>query len=156
MVWLTSYAVFIAFPTVAPRATDTVSGQGFAVWGLQMLYEMDTPYNCFPSLHVAHSFVSAFSAWRLHRGLGTTAFVAAALVAISTLFTKQHYVADIVGGTLFAYFAYRCFLHKVSRDAAAQTERRLAPYVAAAIIPIVGGLMTVYWGLYALGIRPGF
>lgn len=154
MVWLASYAVFIAIPTAAPRATDDVDGEGFAAWGLRMLYEMDTPYNCFPSLHVAHSFVSALSAWRLHRGLGGAAITAAALVAVSTLFTKQHYLVDLAGGTLLAYLAYVLFLRRVSRDAASETERRIAPYVAAAITPIVAGLMAIYWGLYASGLEP--
>jgi hypothetical protein len=40
----------------APRPED-VAGEGFMVWGLRFLYDADPPYNCFPSLHVAHSFV---------------------------------------------------------------------------------------------------
>lgn len=55
-------------------------GEGFAVWGLRALYRADPPCNCFPSLHVAHSFVSA-------------------LVAMSTVFIKQHYVLDVIAGT---------------------------------------------------------
>jgi membrane-associated phospholipid phosphatase len=88
-VWTVAYVGFLLYPTVAP-SPDTVTGQGFAVWGLRFLYEADPPYNCFPSIHVAHSFVSAFACYRVHRTLGLVAISCASLVAISTLFTRQH------------------------------------------------------------------
>jgi hypothetical protein len=34
------------------------------VWGLRFLYDADPPYHCFPSLHVARSFVSALTCYR--------------------------------------------------------------------------------------------
>src|SRR5688572_2071191 len=70
LIWITSYAFFfLVYPTVAPRPARVI-GDGFAVWGLGNLYSSDPPYNCFPSLHVAHSFVSALASYRVHRGLG--------------------------------------------------------------------------------------
>src|SRR6185436_13522019 len=69
LIWITAYLFFFAiYPTAAPRPAR-VLGEGFAVWGLRALYSTDTPYNCFPSLHVAHSFVSAPAGSRVHRGL---------------------------------------------------------------------------------------
>ena len=59
-VWLTAYVCFWIYPTVAPRP-ETISGDDFASWGLRFLYDADPRYNCFPSLHVAHSFVSALT-----------------------------------------------------------------------------------------------
>ena len=76
-VWLLSFVVFILYPTVAPRP-EVVEGDGFAAWGLRFLYDSDPPYNCFPSLHVAHSFVSALACSRVHRLLGRFAMVCAA------------------------------------------------------------------------------
>src|SRR5688572_4301423 len=90
-VWVTAYVVFLFYPTEAPRP-DEVVGDGFAAWGLRALYGADPPYNCFPSLHVAHSFVSALACYRVHRRLGLIAIVCAFLVGLSTLFTKQHYI----------------------------------------------------------------
>src|SRR5437868_7731918 len=92
-VWLTAYAIFLLYPTAAPRPQNVV-GDGFAAWASRFLYEADPPYNCFPSLHVAHSFVSALTCYAVHRRVGMIATGAAALVALSTLFTKQHYVVD--------------------------------------------------------------
>ena len=42
-VWLSAYAVFLLFPTVAPRPAQ-VPGDGFAAWGLRTLYEADPPW----------------------------------------------------------------------------------------------------------------
>lgn len=94
LIWITAYIFFFAvYPTAAPRPAKVI-GQGFAVWGLRALYSSDPPYNCFPSLHVAHSLVSALACGRVHRRLGIMATICATLVAVSTLFTKQHYVLD--------------------------------------------------------------
>ncbi len=114
MVWSIAYVFFMAVPTVAPRPAE-VMGSGFGVWGLRALYGADPPFNCFPSLHVAHSFVSGLACFRIHRGVGRTAILAAALVGLSTLFTKQHYVADVIAGAALALLAYAIFrLHMQS------------------------------------------
>src|SRR5262245_20582165 len=95
LIWVTAYVFFFAvYPTAASRP-DSVSGAGFALWGLRLLYSSDPPYNCFPSLHVAHSFVSALACSRVHHRLGVVSMISATLVAASTLFTKQHYVLDV-------------------------------------------------------------
>ena len=54
------------------------------------------------SLHVAQCFIAALVCHRVHRGAGAVAGVWAFLVALSTLFTKQHYVVDVLGGILLA------------------------------------------------------
>ena len=58
-----AYVGFVLYPTVAPRP-DSIVGTGFAAYCLRAQYALDWPYNCFPSLHVAHSFVSALTAHR--------------------------------------------------------------------------------------------
>lgn len=149
-VWTVAYICFILFPTVAPRP-DTVAGSGFAVWGLRFLYNADPPYNCFPSLHVAHSFVSALACWRVHRTLGLIAVSCATLVAISTLFTKQHYVADLLAGILLAFAAYAVLLRGYSRAKVPELDRRLAPALAFFVGGIVSLGVGCYWVLYQLG-----
>lgn len=152
-VWVSAYAVFFAFPTAAPRPADTIAGDGFAVWGLNFLYEADPPFNCFPSLHVAHSFVSALASYRVHRGVGLIALGGALLVGISTLFTKQHYVLDVAAGMLLAGLAGAVFLRGVRRDEVSQDDRRAAPALALAVAAIVVAMMSVYAGLYLLGVN---
>ena len=108
-VWSVAYTCFLLYPTAAPRP-DAVMGDGFAAWGLRFLYGADPVYNCLPSIHVAHSFVSALACHRVHRPLGRVALSCASLVAVSTLFIKQHYVADVIAGVLLALAANAVFL----------------------------------------------
>lgn len=151
-VWLLAYVSFFVYPTVAPRPA-VVPGDGFAVWGLKFLYAADPPYNCFPSLHVAHAFVSAFAVYRLHRALGGVAVFCAALVAISTLFTKQHYVADVLAGTLLAFAAYLVFLCRAPLEPIPEPHRQAAPLVAWVVMGIVAVAFAVYWVAYRLGFQ---
>jgi membrane-associated phospholipid phosphatase len=148
-VWIVSYTCFLLYPTFAPRP-DKVMGNGFAVWGLRFLYDADPPYNCFPSLHVAHSFVSALACYRVHHTLGLVAVSCASLVAISTLFTKQHYVADVIAGIFLAVVAYAVFLRKYSRANIPELHRRLAPVLALCVSGIVGLDFACFWVAYQL------
>lgn len=148
-VWSVAYTCFLLYPTVAPRP-DTVTGDGFAVWGLRFLYAADPPYNCFPSIHVAHSFVSALACHRVHRTLGLVALSCASLVAISTLFTKQHYVADVIAGIFLALAANAVFLRNYSRANIPELHRRLAPVLALCVSGIVGLGVVCFWVAYQL------
>lgn len=148
-VWIAAYVCFWLYPTSAPRP-PAVLGDGFAAWGLRLLYDADPPYNCFPSLHVAHSFVSAFAARRVHRGVGAASMLAAALVALSTLFTKQHYVLDVAAGIVLASVAYLLFLRNARRPE--ELDRRLAPLLALALAATIAVVVIGYWIVYALRI----
>jgi membrane-associated phospholipid phosphatase len=149
MVWITAFGCFLLYPTVAPRPHE-VLGRGFLVWGLRFLYDADPPYNCFPSLHVAHSCVSAFTAYRAHRGVGLVAGICALLVGISTLFTKQHYVLDVVAGIGLAYVAHVIFLRGYPRSAIPPAERRVAPAIALVVMGLVGCAIGCYWIAYVV------
>ena len=148
-VWITAYIFFLFYPTVA-RRPPTVAGEGFAAWGLRFLYSADPPYNCFPSLHVAHSCVSALACHRVHRGVGTAAMLCALLVGASTLFTKQHYVADVVAGMLLASMAYGLFLRSYPREAVPELDRRLAPVFALGIAGGIGFALAGSWLAYRI------
>jgi membrane-associated phospholipid phosphatase len=149
MVWIAAYACFLVYPTVAPRPTEVI-GQGFPAWGLRFLYAADPPYNCFPSLHVAHSFVSALACYRVHRELGITAALGASLVAVSTLYSKQHYLLDVIAGIFLASVAYVVFLRSYPRDHIPELDRRLAPVFALLTLGIVGLGVACFWVVYQL------
>ncbi len=149
-VWLTAFTGFLLYPTVAPRPAHVI-GSGFAAWGLRFLYEADPPFNCFPSLHVAHSFVSAMACYRVHRGVGAAGTLCAALVGVSTLFTKQHYVLDVVAGGLLAGAAGFVFLRRGRDDGVPDLDRRLAPILAAGVMGLVGLVAAGFWVAYRLG-----
>jgi membrane-associated phospholipid phosphatase len=151
-VWIAAYACFLAYPTSAPRPAH-VAGSGFAVWGLRFLYEADPPFNCFPSLHVAHSFVSAFACARVNRGLGRVALIGASLVGISTLFTRQHYVLDVAAGIGLAGAASVAFLRGGPRDAIPDLDRRIAPALAVGVVGILVLVGACFWTAYLVAGR---
>jgi len=148
-VWITAYVIFMVYPTVAPRP-DKVIGKGFAKWGLRFLYEADPPYNCFPSLHVAHSFVSALTCYPVHRRVGIFATLAAAVVAISTLLTKQHYVLDVVAGVALAFVAYWVILRTYRRETIPARDRHIAPALALGSLALSAIAIAGYWLAYAV------
>jgi len=76
------------------------------------MYIVDEPNNCFPSLHVSISFLASFVMWRKSRIEGVFFLIWSAAISISTLTTKQHYVADIIGGTLIAIFFYQLMFRR--------------------------------------------
>jgi membrane-associated phospholipid phosphatase len=148
-VWTAAYVVFVLYPTTAPRP-DHVARYGFAAWGLRTLYAADPPYNCFPSLHVAHSFVSALACGRINRRVGQGAAVCAGLVALSTLFTKQHYILDVIAGIGLACAGYALFLRRAPDDEVPPLDRRLAPALAAAAAALVLVMTAGYWIVYEI------
>jgi len=153
MVVIVAYAGFLVYPTDCPRAAEVI-GEGFFAWSLRLSYSLDPPYNCFPSLHVAHSFVSALTCYRVHRGVGFAAGLWASLIGLSALFTKQHYVADVIAGIFLACAAYVVFLRRYPREAVPEIDRRLAPVLALGVIGIFGLMLACVWVLYQAGVTP--
>lgn len=149
MVWIAAYICFMAYPTSAPR-TDEVAGDGFGAWGLRLLYSADPPYNCFPSIHVAHSFVSALACYAVNRRVGIFATVCASLVALSTLYTKQHYVLDVVAGVFLAVTAWAVFLRSYCPEAVPARDRHLAPVFAVGTFAISAIAVACSWIAYTL------
>ncbi len=149
LVLTVAYAGFVLYPATAPR--PVVVAGGFAAWGLRLVYSLDSLYNCFPSLHVAHSFVSALACYRVHRGVGIAATAWASLVGVSTLFTKQHYAVDVAAGALIAFIAYVAFLRGYPREAVAECDRRLAPRRALGVVVLYGVVVASMWLLYRTG-----
>ncbi len=69
---------------------------------MAFVQQIDPPGNVFPSLHVAHTSMLAFLLTRDRPRLGAVALVMATLLALSTLTTKQHFIADVVSGYALA------------------------------------------------------
>ncbi len=94
---------YIGFPTTNIR--PDVTGEGFSVWLLRFLYNIDQPTNLFPSIHCLVS-------WLCYTGIRgkkeipiwyrAFSCIFALLVVLSTQFTKQHYIADAIAGIILA------------------------------------------------------
>jgi membrane-associated phospholipid phosphatase len=74
--------------------------EAFMAW----VQHVDAPGNVFPSLHVAHTTMLSLLLLRDRPRLGLVALFMATCLAISTLTTKQHFLADVVSGYLLAFF----------------------------------------------------
>jgi membrane-associated phospholipid phosphatase len=148
MLWIVAYVGWLAYPTMLPRPAKAVIGEGFFAWTLRIIYSCDEPYNCFPSLHVAQSFLAALTCWRVHRGVGIAAVVWASLIALSTLYTKQHYVADVIAGTVMAFVAYGIFLRNCPRATIPEIDRRVAPVIILGFIGIHALVSAGFWVAY--------
>jgi membrane-associated phospholipid phosphatase len=153
LVWSVGYACFLVYPTIAPR-TDVVEGKGFFAWFLQGIYDADPPRNCFPSLHVATALVAALACGRAHRGVAISAGLWSGLVAVSTVFTKQHYVVDVIAGMFLAGVAYGVFLRDSPRVPTPENDRRAAPLLALGLFGIYGLFVAGSWVAYQLGGEP--
>lgn len=104
---LLSLAIFYYFPneyTMRPVVLES----GYTYDLLRFVYRYDLPYNTLPSLHVLYAMLVAlaFHHDKSQSELRTAAaWLVCSLVAISTLFVKQHFVMDVLGAIAIAFFA---------------------------------------------------
>ncbi|TCZ77870.1 hypothetical protein E0485_10260 [Paenibacillus albiflavus] len=90
---LVSYVFYYYFQTTVPR--PKVGEGGILNYLVQFIYAHDLPYNCFPSIHVLTSYLMMKGARVLKRwGRLTVQFIGIMIIA-STLFVKQHVLADV-------------------------------------------------------------
>jgi membrane-associated phospholipid phosphatase len=80
---------------------------------LASVQRIDPPGNVFPSLHVAHTTMLALLLIKDRPRLGLVTLIMATLLALSTLTTKQHFLADVVSGYALAFFGRWFALRKL-------------------------------------------
>ena len=106
--------VYIVFPVTTDiyrqeLLAHPLVGNAFAS-AMYAHYAKDPSFNCFPSLHAAVATIS-FYAWHRYaqllkrpvlRGISIAMLIVGIGVVLSTLFVKQHYIADEVAGVALA------------------------------------------------------
>ena len=80
---------------------------------LASVQHIDPPGNVFPSLHVAHTTMLALLLIKDRPRLGLVTLAMATALALSTLTTKQHFIADVLSGYLLAFFGRWFALRKL-------------------------------------------
>lgn len=88
--------VYIFFQTYVPR--EVINSNDIFSDILKFIYSNDQAYNGFPSLHSALSTVIAVYFVMTKNKYAWAAILIAILIVASTLFTKQHFVLDVVSG----------------------------------------------------------
>ena len=76
-----------------------------SAWFLAAVQRIDPPGNVFPSLHVAHTTMLALILMKDRARVGLVALGMATALALSTLTTKQHFLADVAAGLVMALVA---------------------------------------------------
>lgn len=101
-------AFFVVFPVATPpewRAC-VAEGPGRSRRFLAYVQSFDAPSNSFPSMHTS---VATLTACHLAPQLGAWAFLFPVLIALSCLFTKQHYVLDLPAGAALGWAVFQLF-----------------------------------------------
>lgn len=98
---------FILLPTTNVR--PEVVGEGIPQALIRFVYFMDAPTNLFPSIHCLVSwlcFVGIRGRKDIPKWYQIFSCIFAILVFFSTLFTKQHFIVDVIVGVIFAEICY--------------------------------------------------
>lgn len=109
-----TFLIYILFPTGLSLRVDISGGNIFA-YLMRILWEIDTPSNVCPSLHVSVSTAIALTVFKSkklksHPIFKWTAIIWMLLICVSTVFVKQHSVIDVLCGALVtALFGFICY-----------------------------------------------
>ena len=107
-------SIFFIWPTTYPRDLFPIPAETNALTAQVFTYfraNLDMPTNCAPSLHVCTVFLIAFNFLHEQRSKFKWLMVWASSVAVTTLTTKQHYIADVISGLAVAILMY-CIFYK--------------------------------------------
>ncbi len=101
---LIGFGIFICYPTYMVR--PAISGDSWAEVIVRYIYEHDRTYNAFPSMHlwVTVTIALYWSYWKPK--WRAWIWIATIIVASSTVLSGQHWIMDVVGGTLLAVVCY--------------------------------------------------
>ncbi|GAB4315031.1 MAG: hypothetical protein Kow0069_16680 [Promethearchaeota archaeon] len=102
---LVCFPVFVFYPVVMDRPLPSEVPLNDVFDGMvRWYYELDEPYNLFPSLHAALSASLAYSWYRHNRKFGLYFVLPVAiLVMVSTVFVRQHWIIDELVGALVGF-----------------------------------------------------
>ena len=116
LAYLIGFLFFIFLPTYMDRVKeglmDLSSRPGFFYGLLATVYGADgsdLAFNLFPSYHCLISFYCYLGVRRqpeISKGFRVYSLVMALLISCSTVFTKQHYILDVVSGIAIAVICY--------------------------------------------------
>lgn len=107
--YLIQFSIALAFFWIIPSyiARPEILDQGISGLALSWFYKIDLGFNVFPSLHVANvAYIALLSGRLINKRFSAALWSLCLLIALSTLFIKQHYLADILGGLLVGIGSY--------------------------------------------------
>jgi|GEM_PF-3365405 len=104
LVMAISYAIFLVFPTKLIRIS--IQADSFSRKLTLFFHRIVAPYNLLPSMHVS-MLVLAFLILLVHRRpYAWILSTPIGLSILSVIFTKQHYILDLIAAVPLAVFAF--------------------------------------------------
>ena len=100
-VWFISYGFYYFLQSEVIR--PVLTGTDIFSKMVMNVYAGDNPFNDFPSLHTSLSTILAIHWVKINKPLGIVLGIWTALIVISTLLVKQHYIADMIFGLALAF-----------------------------------------------------
>ena len=101
--YIINFGAFALWPTTIEAIRETVDPSTMnpvVAWQYQLMHSADSPYTCFPSLHITNCTLVTLAHWHSPKRYWLLAW--AMLIAISTITTGQHVFIDILGGAVVA------------------------------------------------------
>ncbi|MBI2346869.1 MAG: phosphatase PAP2 family protein [Deltaproteobacteria bacterium] len=98
------FLCFLLFPVRMER--PPVQPADVATLATGFFYAIDMPANAFPSLHVAYPFLVALVLWHYKRGWSWLFLLFTAIVMVSVVFVKQHYIVDTLAALVLTGIVY--------------------------------------------------
>jgi signal transduction histidine kinase len=120
---LVSYTIYLLYPTYVVR--PSLEGDGWPMALMRLIYSQDRAYNAFPSGHTFTTVLIALFWWRWRPRWRWLWAGIAGVILLSTLFTRQHNLPDLVAGVVLAGMGYGLGLYVVGRREVGQVEKRL-------------------------------
>ncbi len=84
--------------------------EGINIRFLRLVQKYDDNSNCFPSMHVSVATLTALHMMANEPWLGMWPLLFPLVIAISALFTKQHYFVDLIPGAVLGCVAWQIHL----------------------------------------------
>ena len=102
--WVTTlhYIIFVLFPVKMIWRPEIIHPNTFFEYLTWAFFQIDKPFNCFPSLHVAYPTFAAIFSYRFVPKVFWVNAALAFLTAFSVVVIKQHYILDAAGGAFIA------------------------------------------------------
>jgi membrane-associated phospholipid phosphatase len=102
---------FLVFPVETPKKwREMVKGDSKSEKMLRLVQSFDKSSNCFPSMHVSVAMLSAMHFMMSSYNLGLWPLLFPITIGLSALYTKQHFIADLLPGAFLGWIAFKIHL----------------------------------------------
>jgi membrane-associated phospholipid phosphatase len=104
---LSASLIYYVFQTTVPR--PSLIGDDWLTSMVSFVYQMDQPYNCFPSTHVLTTYLimRSIQQYSQSAGLKLVTHLIGLSIILSTVLIKQHVILDAIASIIIVEILYR-------------------------------------------------